>query len=253
MKVTKCKRCGEHVLAMEDGTCPSCRRPLENSPVVTVGETLPDGAMEENGHIAPSQNTAHRVRTPNENITETSQTISHIIPPLPAGTPYFVVHRAISDSRISENIAAGDLVFTPLGVFFLAGHFTLIPGDVPSSIRGSFLVDVQLYQHLRGRRMWKEFFKSLHGGTDTFRRNYVGTTPDWIADYPGVDVRFFPAGEHDKAETEGNWLTFAYGSQADEFSIMDEEANFQAIKDYLADPYSVRNHAELSDPLVLCL
>lgn len=174
---------------------------------------------------------------------------SHCIPSLPEHTPYFVAYRVVSNSRISENIAAGDLVFTSIGVFFLSGHFTLIPGDVPAGVKGPFFVDVQIAKNLISQRKWEYFYDSLHSGTSKFRQNYAGTTPDLIAQYPNVDVRFFPATEHQKARIEENWLTFVSGDCTEQFWITDEKTNAQAVRDYLCDPTTVSHHADATDPL----
>ena len=65
---------------------------------------------------------------------------SGVIPSFPLDMPYVVVKKVLSNSRISDNIAAGELIFTPLGIYFIAGYFTLIPGDVPKDIKGYFLI-----------------------------------------------------------------------------------------------------------------
>lgn len=174
---------------------------------------------------------------------------THYVPSLPEDTPYFVAYRVVSNSRISENIAVGDLVFTPIGVFFVAGHFTLIPGDVPAGVKGPFFVDVQIAKNVISQSKWQSFYDSLHSGTNKFRQDYTGTTPDVIAKYPGVDVRFFPATEHDKARIEENWLTLVSGDCTEQFWITDEKTNAQAVRDYLSDPNTVSHHTDASDPL----
>ncbi len=175
------------------------------------------------------------------------------IPQLPDNCPYLVAQNVISNSRISDNVAVGDLIFTPIGIYFVTGYFSLIPPGEPEGVKGPPIPDVMLanvlVQSMHSSK-WRSFWSSSRQGAMKFRTRSRGATPDSISEYPGVDVRFFDRLSFVRSSFFGSriqnrWLKL----KDEEFWLTDEQTNLQAIEAYLRNPDSTANLATEKDPL----
>lgn len=165
------------------------------------------------------------------------------VPPYPGKSPYFVVYTVFSNSKISKNIAVGDLVFMPKGIYFIAGYFTKMLGE-PSQEK-HFLPGLQLYDSVVGAHAWGQFCDDLKREIKAFRSQYHGTTPEWISQYPDTDIRFISARELKSAKIEKGYLII--GDEM--FLFSDKGAIENAVKDYLLNPESSALYKDFKDPL----